>query len=95
MKQISVNQLDQKWPILDVREVDEFSQGHLAGACNLPLSEFESWAAQLDPKETYQILCHSGNRSQMASMVLARAGFSVVNVSDGMMAYKGATVNEL
>lgn len=52
--------------VVDVREMDEFSAGHIPGAINMPLSAFR--ASQLpDPGEKLLVLnCAAGRRSAMA-----------------------------
>ena len=52
--------------VVDVREADEFAAGHIPGAVNMPLSEFQ--ATQLpDPGDKTLVLnCLGGKRSAMA-----------------------------
>jgi rhodanese-related sulfurtransferase len=52
--------------VVDVRESDEFTQGHIPGALNLPLSIFD--ASQLPDVEGKMIVlnCLGGKRSGMA-----------------------------
>lgn len=76
--------------ILDVREVEEFVEGHIIGAKNLPLSELKKDnRADLDKNETYIVICRSGSRSIEASNILFEDGYDVVNVSEGMSAWTG------
>lgn len=76
--------------VLDVREVEEFSEGHIVGAVNLPLSELkEDNFAELDKSESYIVICRSGNRSIEASDILSAEGFDVLNVSEGMSSWTG------
>ena len=76
--------------IVDVREKEEFAEGHISGAINVPLTELKKGnRANLDTKETYIIICHSGNRSKEASDILFEEGYDVVNVSEGMSSWTG------
>lgn len=43
-------------PIIDLRPVDEYRQGHIQGATNIPLSEIEDCWYELPPKDTTLIL---------------------------------------
>ena len=54
--------------IVDVRTPQEFAEGHIEGAINIPveLPDFMSQVSQLDPSGTYAVYCRSGNRSQPA-----------------------------
>ena len=67
--------------VLDVREPDEFDNGHIPGAVLLPLGSItERSAAELIPSldSTVLVYCRSGNRSKKASAALAELGY--VNV---------------
>lgn len=77
-------------PILDVREVDEFQNGHIPGAINLPLSELAQTYHQLDKEQPYFVICRSGARSANASEFLGNQGYDVTNVMGGMSAWRGA-----
>lgn len=59
--------------IVDVREPDEFNEGHLDNALNIPLSQFESNADQYKDEE-FLLYCRSGMRSQEALKFLRAAG---------------------
>jgi len=77
--------------VVDVREVEEFEEGHISGAINVPLSEFKKGnRADLDSdKGTYIVICRSGNRSKEVSDILFEEGYDVVNVSEGMSSWSG------
>ncbi len=74
-------------PIVDVREPDEFAEGHLPGAVNIPrgLLEFEvdghpavnyQTAEALSHRQRPVVLyCLSGGRSALAADALLRLGF--------------------
>jgi rhodanese-related sulfurtransferase len=74
-------------PVVDVREPDEFADGHIPGAVNIPrgLLEFEvdghpavnyETAEALSHRERPVILyCLSGGRSALAAEALLRLGF--------------------
>jgi len=54
--------------IVDVRTPQEFADGHIDGAVNIPveLPDFIDRVSELDPAGTYAVYCRSGNRSQVA-----------------------------
>lgn len=54
--------------LIDVREPDEFKQGHIAYAMSIPLSSFEDGFSKLDiPKDkTLLFQCLKGSRGEMA-----------------------------
>ena len=77
--------------VLDVREPNEFAEGHIPAAQNKPLSVLQqNDFSELSKEEQYIIICRSGNRSQTASEILVNEGYEVVNVSAGMSSWTGA-----
>lgn len=76
--------------ILDVRQPDEYRQGHIAGAKLIPLGELRRQMAELPKGREIVCVCASGNRSSSASKALAKEGFTVFNMQGGMMAWRQA-----
>ena len=75
--------------LIDVREADEFAEGHLPGAINLPLSAFLEHYGELDKDKSYHIICRSGARSAQACAFLEEEGYDVTNVAGGTIAWMG------
>ncbi|PIC74864.1 rhodanese-like domain-containing protein [Sporosarcina sp. P17b] len=76
--------------VLDVREIDEFEDGHIIGAINMPLSQIQNGdRTGLDKDQKYVVVCRSGSRSKMASEILFDEGYDVINVSEGMSTWQG------
>ena len=72
--------------ILDVRGRDEFSEGHVPGAINIPHDEVSKRADQLRGYGKIYIHCRSGKRSQLAFADLDKQGLkNLVCISDGGM----------
>ena len=83
--------MNEGFVVLDLREPDEFAEGHIPSAQNKPLSVLQQDDfSELSPEEQYIVICRSGNRSQTASDILVNAGYKVVNVSAGMSSWTGA-----
>ncbi len=63
--------------ILDVRKPNEFNEGHVKGAMNLPLSEMIDVAqiAALEENSNIYVHCASGYRSVIAVSLLKRQGY--------------------
>ena len=78
--------------LLDVRESDEFSDGHIEGAISVPLSILSEELARLDKKESYHVICLAGGRSARACELLTDEGYDVTNVMGGMSAWPGDVV---
>ena len=64
--------------IVDVRTPQEFAEGHIEGAVNIPveLPDFMDQVSQLDPNGTYAVYCRSGNRSQPAVAGMSSVGIN-------------------
>ena len=75
--------------IVDVREPDEWAQGHIAHATLVPLATVPGNVEQFDGEPTY-IVCRSGARSGRACQFLSDQGHDVVNVAGGMLAWAAA-----
>jgi phage shock protein E len=72
--------------ILDVRNPDEFSEGHIAGALNIPLPEVAERANELKAYETVYIHCKRGGRAKSAFETLQKLGYNnVICVTDAGM----------
>ena len=72
--------------ILDVRQPEEFAEGHLAQAINLDWlnqTAFINGLAKLNKQKTYYVYCRSGRRSQAAAGKLKAEGFQVVDLKGG------------
>lgn len=76
--------------LLDVRMEPEYEEFHLPGARLLPLPELPDRLDGLDRAKPVLVYCRSGKRSAAAANLLAGAGFSVLNMLGGAMAWQGA-----
>lgn len=74
--------LDTGATLLDVRSTDEFNNGCLPNAKNIPLAILPLLAhEQLNKNEPVLIYCRSGGRAIMAEKILTRLGFTdVMNI---------------
>lgn len=76
--------------LLDVRTPEEYAEGHLPGARNLPLQSLEGIAAVAPAKDTpLYVYCRSGARSGQATGLLQRMGYTKVTNIGGIMNYHG------
>ncbi len=76
--------------VLDVRQPDEFRTGHITGAKLIPLNELHRKIKELPKGREIVCICASGSRSISAAKMLAKEGFSVMNVKGGMLAWRHA-----
>ena len=81
--------------ILDVRENNEYSEGHIINSLHIPLSNIKTRLTELEKHKANKIIvaCRSGNRSSHACATLKKEGFEqVFNLSGGVMAWKSASL---
>ena len=80
--------------IVDVRRPDEFAEGHIAGAINVPNEEIIDEMPELLPDKDQLLLiyCRSGNRSKEASKKLADIGYKNVYEFGGINTWEGEIV---
>lgn len=77
--------------ILDVREDNEYRDGHIVNSVHIPLSYLNDRLKELDKLKDKPVIvgCRSGQRSSQACATLKKLGFaSVYNLSGGIMAWK-------
>ncbi|MGV7208200.1 rhodanese-like domain-containing protein [Oxalobacteraceae bacterium A2-2] len=82
-----------KTTILDVRDAQEFSAGHLPDAKNIPLKDLPQRVSELDKlkNRAVVVVCQKGTRAFAASALLQKAGFAdVVNLEGGIAAWQKA-----
>ena len=76
--------------LVDVREPDEYAQGHVPGSVNLPLSRIRSAEDVLEDYDApLFVYCLSGGRSGQAVSTLTRMGYTAVTNIGGISSYHG------
>ena len=77
--------------ILDVRRPDEFAEGHIPGAINVPNEKIGTTEIAELPDKSQLILvyCRSGRRSKEASEKLVKLGYTNIVEFGGILDYKG------
>ncbi|MGA2785263.1 MAG: rhodanese-like domain-containing protein [Candidatus Bathyarchaeia archaeon] len=74
--------------VVDVRTTEEYAQGHLKGAINIPLSDLPLQISGLEQNRPILVYCQTGYRSAQASSILVNAGFTkVYNLEGGITAW--------
>lgn len=74
---------DEDYILLDVRTEEEFANGHIKGAVNMPVDELRNRLNELDKKKTIVEYCQVGLRGYIADRILSQNGFKVLNVTGG------------
>lgn len=78
-----------KYMLIDVRSPDEYMEGHIPHALNVPYEEFDAYMPRLSRKLTYVLYCDRGATSLLLARKMFRAGYDVLSVIGGMNAYRG------
>ncbi|NHZ44777.1 MULTISPECIES: rhodanese-like domain-containing protein [Massilia] len=82
-----------KTVVVDVRTAEEFANGHLRDAKNIPLADLSSRIAELDKakSKTVVVVCQTGARADKAIKILEGAGFTdVFSLDGGQTAWQAA-----
>ena len=77
--------------VVDVREQDEWDEGHIPGAVHVPRGHLESRIDRLAPDTARPVVvyCSAGNRSAFAAKTLADLGYEdVVSLAGGFTDWK-------
>ena len=73
--------------LLDVREDDEWQEGHVEGSLHIPYHELRDGPPDLPNGKPLAVVCSIGNRSSIAASLLRRSGVeNVIHVADGGVA---------
>ena len=74
--------------LVDCREQYEWDAGRVDGAIHIPLNSLMAGAGDnLDHAKPIAVICRSGNRSELATMMLQARGFDAHNIEGGMEAW--------
>lgn len=81
--------------LIDVREPDEYRQGHIAGAINIPrgLLEFRisNEPALQQPERPIVLYCKTSGRAALSAIALQQMGFTkVISLAGGFDAWLAA-----
>ena len=71
--------------ILDVRTIEEYDEGHIPNAINIPIDDID--IIDIDKNKTIYVYCATGNRSKMATNKLIDMGYTYVYDMGGINKY--------
>lgn len=81
--------------VLDIRSANEFKEGHIVDAINIPLAELTKRIGELDDFRNIPIIvtCAIGQHTGMAGRQLTQAGFTnVARLSGGISAWRAVSL---
>ena len=64
-----------KAQLIDVREPNEFDNGHILGARNIPMTQMKMRLQEIRPDKPVYLYCQSGMRSGRAAQLLYKKGY--------------------
>jgi rhodanese-related sulfurtransferase len=76
--------------VIDVREPEEYQDGHILRAKLIPLGELQQRLGQLPKDQEIVCVCASGSRSSSATRALINAGYLAINMNGGMYGWQRA-----
>ncbi|WP_243030143.1 rhodanese-like domain-containing protein [Thermus altitudinis] len=76
--------------VLDVRPPQDYKNGHVPGAVNIPLHELPNRLAELPKGKPIVVYCGSSHRAAMALLFLRGQGYEVYNIRMGWKGWTGA-----
>lgn len=75
--------------IIDIRDVDEYSTGHIPTALNIPYLDFDYYKNSILKEWLLILYCDRGNLSLLLARELSKEGYQVKNIYGGLHAYRG------
>ncbi len=72
-----------KAQLIDVREQNEFENGHILGARNIPMSQMKMRQGEIRKDKPVYLYCQSGSRSARAASMLKRWGYQDISQLKG------------
>lgn len=89
---LDVQTLSTKQPmtLIDVREPDEYREGHAPEARLMPLGEVGDRFGELPIQGPVYVICASGRRSAKAAEAMREHGIDAVSVEGGTQAWAAA-----
>jgi rhodanese-related sulfurtransferase len=85
----------EKGVVIDVCGTDEFAQGHVKGAVNVPLDQLESSLEKAVKNKSTPVImvCAAGARSKRAQAIAQKLGYEKVHsLNGGLKAWKEANL---
>lgn len=74
------NNLEKDMVLIDVRSIEEYNEGYLEGAINIPQGDIETKIKDMVPSKdaTLYVYCKSGRRASIAEEKLKNMGYTTI-----------------
>lgn len=73
--------------VVDVREADEYVEGHVPGATFAPMSRIAQHLADIPRDRDVYVICRSGGRSLAMADLMTAQGIRAISVDDGTLGW--------
>lgn len=92
LREYMARRQENEYVLVDVRQPDEYSQGHIPGSVLIPLSEIPQRMSELSVDKDVVVYCRSGKRSKAAALFIGSRPYvagAVFNMTGGILAWNG------
>lgn len=89
---------EHRYQLVDVRQPEEYTEEHLAGAILIPVGEIDSRFSELSPEKATIFYCRSGKRSVAASVFASTGKWftgTIYNMLGGILEWDGEIVPDM
>lgn len=76
---------DKKVKLIDVRRIEDYTEGHIPGAISIPKSDLAEKLTQLSKDDVHVVYCYNQqcHLGAAAALVLAKSGYPVMELEGG------------
>lgn len=92
LREYMARRQEDEYVLVDVRQPDEYVQGHIPGSVLIPLGELPNRLQELPVDKDVVVYCRSGKRSKAAALFISSRPYvagTVFNMSGGILAWNG------
>jgi rhodanese-related sulfurtransferase len=82
----------ERFQLIDVRSPQEYAEGHVPGAMNLPMDQAEARLSDLQRQDPVVLICQSGRRAGMTCELLKAHHSGLVVLEGGTKAWMDASL---
>lgn len=75
---------------IDLRNHEDYAEGHIQYAQNLPYIYFDQYVNKLPKDRVYILYCSYGSVSMLAARQMEKLGYDVLSISGGISSYRGS-----
>ena len=92
LREYMARRQENDYVLVDVRQPDEYAQGHIPGSVLIPLAQVPDRLNELPVDKDVVVYCRSGKRSKAAALFIASRPYvaaTVFNMTGGILAWDG------